>query len=97
VLHSILRNTAKNRMPRNRCEAGVLEIVDDYDGDTYRAVYTVQLVRAVYVLHAFQKKSKTGSKLPQRDAELIKERLRMAEALDRSLAGQTFSKESGHG
>ena len=77
--------------------AGVLEIVDDYDGDTYRAVSTVQLVQAVYVLHAFQKKSKTGSKLPQRDADLIKERLKMAEALDRSLAGQTFSKEPGHG
>lgn len=42
--------------------AGVLEILDDYDG----AVYTVQLVHAVYVLHAFQKKSKTGSKLPQK-------------------------------
>jgi phage-related protein len=73
--------------------AGVLEIVDDYDGDTYRAVYTVQLVHAVYVLHAFQKKSKTGSKLPQKDAELIKERLKSAEELDRSEVGRTFSKE----
>jgi phage-related protein len=54
-------------------------------------------VHAVYVLHAFQKKSKTGSKLPQRDADLIKERLKMAEALDRSAAVQAISKESGHG
>ena len=77
--------------------AGVLEIFDDYDGDTYRAVYTVKLVHAVYVLHAFQKKSKTGSKLPQKDAELIRERLKMAEALDRSPAVQATSKESGHG
>ena len=77
--------------------AGVLEILDDYDGNTYRAVYTVQLVHAVYVLHAFQKKSKTGSKLPQKDAELIKERLKMAEELDRSTAVGTTSKEVSHG
>lgn len=77
--------------------AGVLEIIDDYDGDTYRAVYTVQLVHAVYVLHAFQKKSKTGSKLPQRDAELIKDRLRLAEELDRSGIARTFSKEPHRG
>ena len=42
--------------------AGVLEVVEDHDGDTYRAVYTVKLAGAVYVLHAFQKKSKTGIK-----------------------------------
>jgi phage-related protein len=76
--------------------AGVLEIVDDHDGDTYRAVYTVRLAHAVYVLHAFQKKSKTGSKLPRKDAELIEERLKMAVSLDRSLTAQAFSKESGH-
>ncbi len=74
-----------------------MEIIDDYDGDTYRAVYTVQLVHAVYVLHAFQKKSKTGSKLPQRDAELIKDRLRLAEELDRSGIARTFSKEPHRG
>jgi phage-related protein len=45
-------------------DAGVLEIVDDHDGDTYRAVYTVRFIRAIYVLHAFQKKSKHGTATP---------------------------------
>ncbi len=45
--------------------AGVLEIVDDYDGNTYRTAYTVKFPKAVYVLHAFQKKSKEGSTTPK--------------------------------
>ena len=49
-------------------------------GDTYRAVYTVRLESAVYVLHAFKKKSKQGSKTPQSDIDLIKRRLKDAEA-----------------
>lgn len=60
--------------------AGVLEIVDDYDGDTYRAVYTVKFEGAVYALHAFQKKSKTGIATDQSDLDLIKLRLKLAEA-----------------
>ena len=59
--------------------AGVLEIVDDYRGDTYRAIYTVKFETAIYVLHAFQKKSKTGIKTPQQDIELIRQRLKSAE------------------
>ena len=59
--------------------AGVLELVEDFDGDTYRAVYTVKFTDAVYVLHVFQKKSKKGIKTPQKDLDLIKERLRRAE------------------
>ena len=58
----------------------VLEVVDDEDGDTYRAVYTVRFVGVIYVLHAFQKKSKKGSETPKRDIELIKARLKLAEA-----------------
>jgi len=58
--------------------AGVLEIVDDYDGDTYRAVYTVKLEGVVYVLHAFQKKSKRGAETPKHDIDLIKKRLARA-------------------
>ena len=58
--------------------AGVLEIVDDYDGDTYRAVYTVRLEGVVYVLHAFQKKSKRGAETPKHDIDLIKKRLARA-------------------
>ena len=61
--------------------AGVLEIVSDYQSDTYRAVYTVRLGERVYVLHAFQKKSKKGLATPKADIELIKRRLRQAEEL----------------
>ncbi len=60
--------------------AGVLEIVDDYDGDTYRAVYTVRFPGAVYALHAFQKKSKSGIATPQKEIDLINKRLKDAEA-----------------
>src|SRR5437879_10417292 len=59
--------------------AGVLEIVEDHDGDTYRAVYTVRLAGRIYVLHAFQKKSKAGIKTPKAEINLIKSRLRRAE------------------
>lgn len=59
--------------------AGVLEIVDDHRGDTYRAVYTVRLADALYVLHVFQKKSKKGIETPKHVIELIKARLRIAE------------------
>jgi phage-related protein len=59
--------------------AGVLEVVEDHDGDTYRAVYTVRLAGAVYVLHAFQKKSKKGIATPKADIDLVKARLRRAE------------------
>jgi len=58
---------------------GVLEVVDDFAGDTYRAVYTVRFAGAVYVLHAFQKKSKRGIKTPQKELNLIRERLKRAE------------------
>ena len=59
--------------------AGVLEVVDNHDGDTYRAVYTVRFSGVVYVLHAFQKKSKKGIATPRADIELIKNRLRQAQ------------------
>ncbi|HEX3316057.1 MAG TPA: type II toxin-antitoxin system RelE/ParE family toxin [Gemmataceae bacterium] len=59
--------------------AGVLEIVEDDDGATYRAVYTIKFADAVYVLHAFQKKSKSGSKTPGPEIDKIKRRLKKAE------------------
>lgn len=59
--------------------AGVLEIIEDHDGDTYRCVYTVKFSGAVYVLHAFQKKSKRGSETPRHEVTLIRERLAAAE------------------
>jgi phage-related protein len=58
----------------------VLEVIDDEDGDTYRAVYTVRFAGVVYVLHAFQKKSKKGIETPKRDVEIIRARLKLAEA-----------------
>lgn len=57
----------------------VMEIVSDYDTNTYRAVYTVKLSDVVYVLHCFQKKSKQGIKTPKQELDLIKQRLREAE------------------
>lgn len=59
--------------------AGVLEVVEDWHGNTYRAVYTVKLAGAVYVLHCFQKKSVQGIATPKPDMEMIRERLRAAE------------------
>lgn len=59
--------------------AGVLEIVSNFDGDTFRAVYTVRLKGVIYVLHAFQKKSKKGIATPKAEMDKIKARLRDAQ------------------
>jgi phage-related protein len=61
--------------------AGVVEVIKDQRGDTFRAVYTLRYAGSVYVLHVFQKKSKTGRGTPRRDVELIKQRLREAEQI----------------
>ena len=63
--------------------SGVLEVIKDYRGDTFRAVYALKYLETVYVLHAFQKKSKIGRQTPRRDIELIKQRLREAEQIAR--------------
>lgn len=60
--------------------ASVLEVVEDFRGDTYRAVYTVKVGNAIYVLHCFQKKSMHGIETPKPDMDLIRERLKAAEA-----------------
>src|SRR5471030_3270330 len=80
-------NDAQNGEEHPRAKAlrgfggrSVLEVVDDEDGDTYRAVYTVRFAGVIYVLHAFQKESKKGIETPKRDIELIKARLKLAEA-----------------
>lgn len=59
---------------------GVLEVVEDYRGDTYRAVYTVRFAEAIYVLHVFQKKSPSGIRTSQRDIRLISQRIQAARA-----------------
>jgi phage-related protein len=58
--------------------AGVLQVVASHNGDTYRAVYTVAFAKAVFVLHAFKKKSKHGSTTPRKEIELIRSRLAVA-------------------
>jgi phage-related protein len=58
---------------------GILEVVKDHDGDTYRAIYTVRFTQAVYVLHAFQKKSPHGIATRQSDVALVRERLKVAQ------------------
>jgi len=58
--------------------AGVLEVVEDLRGNAYRAVYTVRFEKRVFVLHVFQKKSKTGIATPKPDIDLIRERLKVA-------------------
>jgi phage-related protein len=62
---------------------GVVEVVEDHDGDTYRCVYTTRLARAIYVLHAFQKKAKSGISTPKHDINLVRQRLKEAEAQDK--------------
>lgn len=65
--------------------AGVLEVVEDDAGGTYRAVYTVKFAEAVFVLHCFQKKSKSGIATPKADMDIIRARLKVAEVLAQEL------------
>ena len=65
--------------------AGVLEVVEDDADSTYRAVYTVRFVEAVFVLHCFQKKSKRGIATPKADMDIIRARLKVAESLAQEL------------
>ena len=65
--------------------AGVLEVVEDDTGGTYRAVYTVKFAEAVFVLHCFQKKSKRGIATPKEDMDIVRARFKLAEALIQEL------------
>jgi len=65
--------------------AGVLELVEDDQDGTYRAVYTVKFAKAVFVLHCFSKKSKRGIETPKEDMDIIRARLKVAEALAKEL------------
>lgn len=73
-----------NAKPLKGFEPGILEIVSDVAGNTFRAVYTVRLADRLYVLHSFQKKSKRGIATPKRKIDLIKMRLRRAMELHAS-------------
>ena len=65
--------------------AGVLEVVEDCEGNTYRAVYTVRFSDAVYVLHVFQKKSKSGIATSKQDIDLIESRLKQAQEIHKKV------------
>jgi phage-related protein len=71
--------------PLKNTATGVLEVVSDHRGETFRTVYTVKLKNAVYVLHAFQKKSKHGIATPQDEMALVRQRLLRAIEIDREL------------
>lgn len=75
-----------------RAGGGVVEVVEDYDGDTYRVVYTVRFANELYVPHAFQKKSKKGIKTQRHDVELIEQRLKTAEQLHHERISRTKGK-----
>ena len=62
--------------------ASTLEILEDHNGDTYRAVYTVQFVARIYVLHCFQKKSKKGAETPRHEIDVIRELLKWATQIE---------------
>ena len=68
--------------------AGVLEVIENNVGGTYRAVYTVKFAEAVFVLHCFQKKSKHGIATPKEDMNIIHARLRIAEAMAKELRNE---------
>jgi len=74
--------------------AGVLEIVEDFDGSAFRAVYTVRFADAVYVLHAFQKRSRRGIETPKRDMDVVRTRLRMARESDQARANRKGGKDT---
>jgi phage-related protein len=67
--------------------SGVLEVIADHRGDTYRAVYTVRFAERVYVLHVFQKKAKKGIATPKSEIELVRQRLKRAAELDQKREG----------
>ena len=71
-----LGGSVRSSKPWHGLGSGIYELIDDFRGDTFRAVYTVQIQNAVHVLHAFQKKSKTGIETPQPDVNLIRTRLK---------------------
>jgi phage-related protein len=85
-------NFAQNGEQHNACKvlkgfagAGVMEVVEDDADGTYRAVYTVKFKEAVFVLHCFQKKSKSGITTPNKDIEIVRARLKVAEQMAKEL------------
>lgn len=71
--------------PMKNIGSGIMDIVIDYDKETYRCVYIAKLHNAIWVLHAFHKKSKTGIKTPQKEINTIKRRLKQALEMDKTV------------
>ncbi len=71
-----------------------MEVVEDDDGKTYRAMFTAKLPNAVYVLHCFQKKSKSGKATPREDVALIEPRLKAAEAHSKQVMSKAVPRKS---
>ena len=71
-----LGGTPLSAKPWKGLGSGMYELIEDHRGDTYRAVYTVRIAESIHVLHAFQKKSKSGIKTPKSDVELVEQRLK---------------------
>ncbi|MDR3416085.1 MAG: type II toxin-antitoxin system RelE/ParE family toxin [Nevskia sp.] len=80
--------------PFTQAGGGVMEVVEDDDGKTYRAMYTAKLPNAVYVLHCFQKKSKSGKATPREDVALIEQRLKAAEAHSKQVISKAVPRKS---
>ena len=76
--------TPKTAKPLKQFGSGVFELREPFAGDAFRTVYAVKLQRAVYVLHAFKKKSKSGIAMPREDIALIEQRLKRAQEIDRA-------------
>lgn len=72
--------------------AGVLEIIEDDQGGTYRAIYTVKFSEAIFVLHVFQKKSKRGIATPKQDMSIVRERLKAAEQMAQEIRDEKAKK-----
>ena len=74
--------------------AGVLEIMEDFDGNAFRTMYTVRFADAVYVLHAFEKRSNKGIKTPKREMDVVRSRLRMAQESHQTEADRKVGKDA---
>jgi phage-related protein len=71
-----LGGTPPSAKPWKGQGAGVFELIEDHRGDTYRAIYTVRIAGSIHVLHAFRKKSKSGTRTPKPDVDLVEQRLK---------------------
>jgi len=89
ALHAVQEGRDPGAKALKGAAKGAVQLSEDHDGDTFRAVYTVEMQGFVYVLHCFQKKSKSGRATPKPDLDLIAKRLKDARALHRQQQGKT--------